>query len=51
MGLRDISARLVLLVSFVLTLIVIFAGSQCGGALDDVFIILVSKNRQIWNHF
>jgi hypothetical protein len=43
MALRDIAARLVLLISFVLTLIVIFAGSQCGGALDNVFIILVSR--------
>jgi hypothetical protein len=49
MALADVSARLLLLVSFVLTLIVIFAGSQCGGALDNVFSILVSKTQQIFD--
>lgn len=42
MALSDLIARLLSLASFILTLIVVFAGTQCGGALGDVYMILVS---------
>jgi hypothetical protein len=43
MAVGNLIARLLSLASFILTLIVIFAGTQCGGALSDVYIILVSN--------
>lgn len=41
MALGNLIARLLSLASFILALIVIFAGTQCGGALDNVYMILV----------
>lgn len=43
MALGSLIARLLSLASFILALIVIFAGTQCGGALGDVYMILVSN--------
>lgn len=43
MSLGNLIARLLSLASFILTLIFIFAGAQCGGALGDVYIVLVSN--------
>jgi hypothetical protein len=39
---KSILAKVLSLASFVTILIVIFAGTQCGGALDDIYMILVS---------
>ncbi|OKL58517.1 hypothetical protein UA08_06336 [Talaromyces atroroseus] len=47
MALGDILARVFSLAALILILIVVFAGTQCGGALEDVFIVLVSKNQRL----
>lgn len=43
MALGDVLARLLSLAAFILTLIVIFAGTQSSGALDDIYLIFVSQ--------
>jgi hypothetical protein len=43
MTLGSILAKVLSLASFVIILIVVFAGTQSGCALDDVYMILVSS--------
>jgi hypothetical protein len=47
MALGDILARVLSLAAFILTLIVVFAGTQCGGLLEDVYIIIVRKYQLV----
>lgn len=44
MALTDLLARFLSLAAFIISLIIIFAGTQCGGALDDVYLMLVSSS-------
>lgn len=47
----DLLAKLLSLAAFILTLILTFAGTQYGGILDDLYLILVGHPFWLCHHF